>query len=216
MKVSALIPAKSFANAKKRLTPSLTPSERKVLAKTMLRDVLEQVVPARGLEGTFVVTANDDVDRLASSLGAGVIREKEENGETSAVQMALAELRRRGVDAVLVLPGDIPLIRSEDVELVLAQVAEEKLDSPFALLVPSHDRMGTNGLLLSPPDVIQLRFGHDSFSYHLGEVAANNLSLCVVENERIALDIDEPKDLQRLLSAGIGGSAYSTLLHPAP
>jgi 2-phospho-L-lactate guanylyltransferase (CobY/MobA/RfbA family) len=71
--------------------------------------------------------------------------------------------------------------------------------------------MGTNALLLSPPDVIGLRFGYDSFSYHLGQVAARRLPAHVIENERIALDIDEPKDLLRFLSEATDGSAYNEL-----
>jgi 2-phospho-L-lactate guanylyltransferase (CobY/MobA/RfbA family) len=60
--------------------------------------------------------------------------------------------------------------------------------------------LGTNALLLAPPDVIKLRFGYDSFSYHVSQVSAQGLPLRFIENERIALDIDEPKDLERFLS----------------
>ncbi len=73
---------------------------------------------------------------------------------------------------------------------------------PFALLVPSHDRMGTNALLLAPPDIIKLRFGYDSFTYHMSQVSARGLPVRFIENERIGLDIDEPKDLQHFLSFG--------------
>ncbi len=72
--------------------------------------------------------------------------------------------------------------------------------------------MGTNALLLSPPDVIKLRFGYDSFSYHLSEVTAKGLPLRVLENKRIGLDIDEPKDMERFLSAGRGGETYDKAL----
>jgi len=64
--------------------------------------------------------------------------------------------------------------------------------------------------LLSPPDVIKLRFGYDSFSYHLSEVAVRGLPPRVLENERIALDIDEPKDLERFLAAAGRGKSYET------
>jgi 2-phospho-L-lactate guanylyltransferase (CobY/MobA/RfbA family) len=60
--------------------------------------------------------------------------------------------------------------------------------------------MGTNALLLAPPEIIKLRFGYDSFNFHMSQVAAQGLPLRYIENERIALDIDEPKDLERLLS----------------
>jgi len=102
------------------------------------------------------------------------------------------------MDAALVLPGDIPLLRAGDVESVL-RAAPESAGAPFAVLVPSHDRMGTNALLLAPPDILRLRFGYDSFRYHLSEAEARGAAVSVIENPRIALDIDEPADLQQLI-----------------
>lgn len=199
MKVSALIPAKGFTNAKQRLSPLLGVVQRELLAEAMLCDVLGQVVLTRGLDGVYVVTGDSRVSQIASFLGVHVIREESERGETEAVVFALAEMKQRGVQTALIIPGDIPLVRSSDIELLLEQISGHDRNIPFALLTPSHDRMGTNALLLSPPDVIKLRFGHDSFSYHLDQIAAAGLPPRVLENERIALDIDEPKDLERFL-----------------
>jgi 2-phospho-L-lactate/phosphoenolpyruvate guanylyltransferase len=199
MKVAALIPVKGFRNAKQRLSPLLGAAEREFLAEIMFRDVLRQVVNARGLSGTFVVTGDFRVAEIAAMWGAKVIREPAENGETDAVDFARAELHRAGCEAVLIVPGDMPLMRSADIEQLLAQIPVGAT-APFALLVPSHDRMGTNALLLAPPDIIKLRFGYDSFSFHMSQMAAQGLPPRFLENERLALDIDEPKDLERFLS----------------
>jgi 2-phospho-L-lactate guanylyltransferase len=199
MKVSALIPVKGFRNAKQRLSPLLDVAERELLAEVMFRDVLSQVLSARGLAETFVVTGDNRVNEVACSLGAQVIREEMEKGETEAVDFARLKLKESGREAVLIIPGDLPLVRSGDIEAILAQIPDGAA-APFALLVPSHDRMGTNALLLAPPDLIQLRFGYDSFSYHRSRVAARALPLRLLENEGIGLDIDEPKDLDHFLS----------------
>ena len=204
MKVSVLIPVKGFSNAKQRLSPLLDAADRELFAEVMFRDVLKQVLKAQGLAETFVVTGDDKVAEIATRLGAQVIREEAEKGETDAVDFARSELKRLGREAVLIIPGDMPLVRSADIEEVLAQIPEGDA-FPFALLVPSHDRMGTNALLLAPPDIIKLRFGYDSFSYHMSQVLAQGLPLRFIENERIALDIDEPKDLERFLSFGFEG-----------
>ena len=211
MEVTALVPVKAFSNAKQRLSPLLDAPERELLAEVMFRDVLKQVVKARGLTETYVVTGDNRVVEIATSLGSQVIREKTERGETAAVDFARLELKRLGREAVLIIPGDMPLVRSADIEEVLAQIPEGA-SSPFALLVPSHDRMGTNALLLAPPDIIKLRFGYDSFTYHMSQVSAQGLPLRFFENERIALDIDEPKDLERFLSFGVEDSGTQRLL----
>lgn len=201
MKVSALIPVKGFRNAKQRLSPLLDAADRELLAEVMFRDVLKQVLKARGLVETYVVTGDSKVAEIATSLGAQLIREEVEKGETDAIDFARSELQQLQREAVLIIPGDMPLVRSADIEEVLAQVPEGA-GFPFALLVPSHDRMGTNALLLAPPDIIKLRFGYDSFTYHMSQLSAQGLPLRFIENERLALDIDEPKDLERFLSFG--------------
>src|SRR5678815_157999 len=189
MNIAALMPVKGFRNAKQRLSPLLGSAARELLAETMFRDILRQVRLARGLTATFVVTADDRVAAIAASAGAEVIRERAENGETNAVDFARLELKQAGCEAVLILPGDMPLARATDVEQILAQVPPGA-SAPFALLVPSHDRLGTNALLLAPPDVIQLRFGYDSFTFHSAQVTESGLPQRYFENEHIALDID--------------------------
>lgn len=199
MNVAALMPVKGFANAKQRLSPLLGGAARELLAESMFRDVLRQVNLADGLVGTYVVTGDDKVASIAAAAGALVIRESAENGETSAVDFARRELQSAGCEAVLIIPGDMPLVRAADFEKILAQVPPGA-KAPFAMLVPSHDRLGTNALLLSPPALIQLRFGFDSFTFHSAQVIAQGLPLRCFENENIALDIDEAKDLERFLS----------------
>jgi len=212
MKVSALIPVKGFRNAKQRLSPLLGAADRELLAEAMFRDVLREVTRARGLEAALVVTGNDKVAEIAAVLGAAVIREPVETGETGAVDFDRLELKRAGREAVLILPGDMPLMRASDIEQVLAKVPNGAT-APFALLVPSHDRLGTNALLLAPPDVIKLRFGYDSFSYHMSQVSALGLPLRFFENEAIGLDIDEPTDLERFLAIGSEDGEAFQLAH---
>jgi len=208
MKVTAVIPVKGFRNAKQRLSPLLDVADREALAEIMFRDVLQQVLQTRGLVETVVVTGNDNVAAIANALGARVLRQQEDKGETEAVNFARNELMANGCEAVLIIPGDMPLVRSDDIERLLAEVPESA-EPPFALLVPSHDRMGTNALLLAPPDVIELRFGYDSFSYHMSQVSARGLPIRFIENERMALDIDEPKDLECFLAYDVRGGEAS-------
>lgn len=202
MIVAALMPVKGFRNAKQRLSPLLGSAARELLAETMFRDILRQVRLARGLAATFVVTGDDKVASIAAAAGAEVIRESAENGETSAVDFARLELKQAGCEAVLILPGDMPLVCVADVEQILTQVPPSA-SAPFALLVPSHDRLGTNALLLAPPDVIPLRFGYDSFTFHSAQMTARGLPQRIFENAHIALDIDEPEDLVRFLAYGL-------------
>jgi 2-phospho-L-lactate/phosphoenolpyruvate guanylyltransferase len=202
MNIAALIPVKGFRNAKQRLSPLLSRVGRELLAEAMFRDVLRQLARVSALAATYVVTGDDKVAGIAADSGAEVIREKDENGETSAVDFARIKLKETGYDSILILPSDIPLVRTADVEMILRQMPADAVP-PFALLVPSHDRLGTNALLLAPPDLIELRFGYDSFTFHMSQLITQGLPARFFENEHIALDIDEPKDLERFVSYGI-------------
>jgi 2-phospho-L-lactate guanylyltransferase len=208
LSVAALIPVKGFANAKQRLAPMLGSAERALLAESMFRDTLVQTLQARSFDATFVVTCNHEVSRIAIALGARVILEPQESGETAAVHRALSVIKREGFQAALVIPADIPLLEASDLDALV----HEEVTTPSVLLVPSHDKMGTNALLLSPPDVLRLRFGHDSFAYHLNEARAKGLQPKSVLNERLALDIDEPEDLQRFLSVRHDSATRRTVL----
>ena len=211
MKITALIPVKGFRNAKQRLSALLGSAEREAFAEAMFRDVLRQVLRASGITETVVVTGDDKVAAIAGSLGARVMLERAETGETDAVDFARISLKDAGREAVLILPGDLPLLRSGDIEVVIGQVPDGQI-APFALLVPSHDKLGTNALLLAPPDIIKLRFGYDSFSYHISQVSAQGLPIRYFENEHIALDIDEPQDLEKCLAdLSDDGEALKTL-----
>lgn len=212
MNVVALIPVKGFRNAKQRLSPLLDQPARELLAETMFRDVLRQVRLARGLAATFVVTGDDRVASIARAAGAEVLREAQERGETAAVDFARAELKNAGCEAVLIMPGDLPLVRVADIERMLEQVPADAA-APFALLVPSHDRLGTNALVLAPPDVLELRFGYDSFNFHLSRARGLNLPLCIFEDEHFALDIDEPGDLERFLAYDDRGGDSTRIAH---
>jgi 2-phospho-L-lactate guanylyltransferase len=204
---AALVPVKGFATAKQRLAPLLNASERALLAQAMMKDTVRQILAVKGLAAIFVVTSDPQVSALASSLGTEVMWDETERGETAAVDFARAKLARQGISTTLILPADIPLLQSADIEILLAY----PLSRPGALLVPSHDRLGTNALLLSPPDIIQLRFGYDSFAYHLQQVSSRGLTQRILENTRIALDIDEPKDLKRFIEIARAGETYRYL-----
>ena len=72
---------------------------------------------------------------------------------------ALATLAQEGAAGMLQVPADIPLVTPEDIAALLAVHGE----APAITLAPSRDARGTNAVACSPPDLMPLRFGADSF-----------------------------------------------------
>jgi 2-phospho-L-lactate guanylyltransferase len=187
----AVVPAKNFHSAKQRLAMFLQPEERWLLAQAMLTDTLTACAQAVGLHGFGVVTCDAQVAEVAASLGADVLWEPQAGGHSQAVTFAVQLCQQRGISTVLTLPGDIPWLTAADVEAIIAPP-----QSPVpVVLVPNRDDLGTNAIVLSPPDCLPLRFGYDSFQRHLRLAAERHLAVEVRRLRRVALDIDEPEDL---------------------
>jgi 2-phospho-L-lactate guanylyltransferase len=65
--------------------------------------------------------------------------------------------------------------------------------------------------MMRPADALELRFGSWSFFPHVKQAKRRGLSYKVVRLPRIALDIDTPQDLARLIPQGKGTRSYAVL-----
>jgi 2-phospho-L-lactate guanylyltransferase len=193
----AAVPVKDLVNAKQRLVPALSASERRELARAMLEDVLEAMVAA--LPGAVVVVTTDpEVKALAHAGGAECLTESANRGHTAAVAFAQREAAARGAARFLTLPGDVPCVTAQEVTAVCRALG----DGPGVVLVPSRSGLGTNAALLAPPDAMPLTFGEPSFDNHLATARAAGLSPRVLSLPGIGLDVDAPDDLPLLLDRG--------------
>jgi 2-phospho-L-lactate/phosphoenolpyruvate guanylyltransferase len=191
----AIVPVKEFEGAKQRLSSALSSEERRVLATTMLEDVLDAVSAVRELSGVLVVTLDPAATSLASRYGARVVTEGARDGHTGAVTAAARLLVREGQAGMMTMPGDIPRLSSEEVAATLAAHRA----APAFTIVPAHDDLGSNTIVCSPPDAVPLRFGEDSFFPHLDAARAQGIEPLIVRHPGIGMDIDNPVDLVTLL-----------------
>jgi 2-phospho-L-lactate/phosphoenolpyruvate guanylyltransferase len=98
---------------------------------------------------------------------------------------------------MLTVPGDIPRVTPAEI----AAVIEARRPAPSLTIVPAHDEHGSNAVLCSPPLVMPLRFGDDSFLPHLRVARAHGIEPTVVKLPGIGLDIDQPEDLRAFIRA---------------
>ncbi|MFP6745477.1 MAG: 7,8-didemethyl-8-hydroxy-5-deazariboflavin synthase CofG, partial [Alphaproteobacteria bacterium] len=196
----AVLPVKTLGDSTKlRLDSALGSAERRALFGAMVRDVLDALSATAGLTGIAVVTRDDDVAALARRHGARVIIQGRDGGQTAAVAEAAKILAAEGVQAMITVPGDVPLVTPADIEAVIAAHGTAPAQSPAMTIVPARDEMGSNCLICSPPDVMGFSFGENSFVKHLATARGLGIEPCIVENRRLGLDIDAPADLAVLL-----------------
>jgi len=190
-----LVPVKDTSTAKQRLAGWLDQAARTGLARTMLGDVLEALAEY-GSEDVGLVTRDGFALELAQSYGFQVIRDEANTSETDAIAMATEACLSAGVEDILVIPGDIPLMEPDDVRAIY-----ESAPTRGSVLVPSRDKRGTNAALRRPATLFGLRFGNDSFLPHLAAATNADASCLVLSLPRIALDIDTPDDLKHLANS---------------
>src|ERR1035438_3354155 len=188
-----LVPIKNLAQAKQRLAPLLSSEERFALAQSMCEDVLETLSLWQGRPAVAVVTSDPFARDLATRFNFEVVADDANAGETSAIEMATAVCRRHGAASTLVIPGDIPLIESSELQQIV-----DSAPPGGSVLVPDAAGRGTNAAWRSPGDLFPLRFGNDSFLPHLASAKATGMPCVVLKLPGIARDVDRPEDLREL------------------
>jgi 2-phospho-L-lactate guanylyltransferase len=183
-----LIPVNRFDRAKGRLSQLLTAEKREQLAIATFRTVAQAVREA----GLLSVALTPDRERVTALAAADEVI-----GETPQRQGLNEQIEgviRHIGDEVLVLHADLPLATGA----VLTTFLEAAGDAEVAL-VRSRDG-GTNAMLLRPPGRFPLAYGAGSFAAHDAAAHSAGLRVVHVESEPLALDLDTPDDIERLLS----------------
>jgi 2-phospho-L-lactate guanylyltransferase len=191
-----LIPVKNLRNDKQRLAAVLDQPARTALAQAMIHDVLEAVAACTARPEVAVVTNDPFACDLARHFQFQIIPDDANASETAAIEMATQVCESQGADQTLVIPGDIPLVAPRELEQIFS--AAPKTGS---VLVPAADGRGTNAAFRRPANLFPLRFGNDSFRPHLDSARRTGLACVVLSLPGIALDVDNPADLQQLMDA---------------
>jgi 2-phospho-L-lactate/phosphoenolpyruvate guanylyltransferase len=209
VRTAAILPVKSFARAKQRLSASVDDQLRLALAGAMVADVLAALAATDAIGATFVVTREELAARAALAGGARVIEDSDESGQSAAASLGIARAVADGFERVLCVPGDCPAL---DPGELTALLAGEDLGSPAVVVLPDRHGTGTNGLLLSPPQVISPSFGPDSCARHVALAAQAGVACRVQPLTSLSLDVDTGEDLAALREAlaSSGGRAPRT------
>jgi 2-phospho-L-lactate/phosphoenolpyruvate guanylyltransferase len=191
-----LVPVKNLASAKQRLAALFDQPTRTELAQAMLFDVLETLGTWKDCPAVGVVTSDPFAIQMAAQFHFSVIPDTSNRSETDAIEMATRFCESQSIDGTLVIPGDIPLIQSWELEKILQSAPNEG-----TVLVRAADGRGTNAIFRRPAGHFPARFGNDSFEPHHAAARATGKPCVVLSLPGIALDVDTPSDLRALAAA---------------
>lgn len=191
----AVVPIKPKGQAKSRLASVLPKSARAALFKAMLHDVLESLNACDAIDGILLVTSVRRGRALARRFNAGLFEDDGTVGLNGALDKAANHLKHKNVDRLLLLHGDLPAIRPQEIQFMLAQ----HRDTPGMTIAPDLAEQGTNAMIVSPPDLLAFSYGINSFQRHWKAARMLGIEPTTVRLPGTGLDIDEPADLQQLL-----------------
>ena len=192
MEVVVVIPIKALTEAKSRLKPFLTDTQRRRLVKAMLRRVIRAAQGA-GAE-VWVLGADDSTRGLASEEG-GEWRREEKKDINESLRLVFEEAWSAG-KSPLFLPGDLPFLQHEDLAGLTSTAFPEPTLHVEIILSPAQNGGGTNAVLIPRRQPFRFRLGPDSFSRHVAEAHRLCLHISIYDSPGLARDLDTWQDLQ--------------------
>lgn len=205
MTLWAIVPVKPMRLGKSRLAHVLSEEDRAHLNRQLLAHTIDTLKSVDDIEHVLVVSRDTAALALARDHGARTVQEDGAPQLNIALTRATFVARAYNTHGVLVIPADLPLITTEDIQAMLRCA----YDPPVVVVSPDRHRTGTNALLISPPGLIEYDFGPDSFEQHckLAKEAGARLEICNLPS--LAFDVDWPEDLELLKQQ------FASLLSPA-
>ena len=193
MKIAAIIPVKTFSNAKTRL--ELSPQKIEGLCKVMLEEILHTISISPQIEKIVMVTKEEQAIEIGKKFNTITIIDEKEESVNSAVALADKYLLENNFHASIVFPQDIPYIKTQDIDFML----NYKAPPNFAIIVPSRRFDGTNALVRMPIDLMETHYDEDSYKIHMNTAKEHTLNVAMVFVKRIMWDVDNNEDLKFLL-----------------
>jgi 2-phospho-L-lactate guanylyltransferase len=196
LKIFAIVPAKKFENGKSRLASFLDIRNRVKLGGLLLDSTLRTLKNATAISNTIVVSSDICAKTIAKKHGAIFLDEGRDTGVNNAVTLANDYSIQAGADATIVVPQDLPLVLSEDIDTICN--AAQKWHKCL-IICPSTRYDGSNALLRRPPKLIESYYDDNSFDKHINAARRVGAKIKIILLHRVMRDLDTVEDAQHLI-----------------
>lgn len=195
MDLFALVPVKDPASGKSRLASLLSRDQRTALNTLLAHRALEACTALFGVQRTLVVAGSTAAADIVRQHGVQVIAEERGQRNVNAAIAAGAEyIRRTGVDGIVVVPTDLPLLTKDALQDAVAALPAP----PGCLLVPDHRGTGTNVVALTPVRCDLFSFGEPSLERHVDLARRVGYDVRIHRSDALEFDLDRPEDYDLL------------------
>ena len=187
-----LVPLRSFADAKSRLSSVLNADQRQRLAEKSA----ERVILSAGMSRTLVVCDDQNVANWAHRIGVKTLQVSAVGLNASLQEAVPALLDQMKPREVVIVHGDLAFPEALEAldELVSPDVDVEKR----IFIIPDRHGDGTNVLGIGSAYLEGWRFsyGPGSFQAHQEQAYSHAASLNIIRHSDLGVDIDTPDDLE--------------------
>jgi len=192
--VHVLVPVKTSAWAKSRLSAVLDAQGRAQLVAWMLEGVLRAAAAVRA-RSLRVVGGDARTVTVARRYGVEIVPELGHDlNET--LSLAAALVRRPGLEPCLFLAADLPFVTGDDVQALI----DDSQDGRIAAIAPAADGDGTNALVVPKGCAFEPAFGPASRVRHRLLLERQGVRVVEVHRPGLAFDVDLPAHLERVRS----------------
>jgi|TARA_B100001971_G_C18240776_1_gene570714 2-phospho-L-lactate guanylyltransferase len=199
MRTFALLTLNRTDEAKSRLASILSPDERKQLVILMAKDILDSLV-----EIDTIIISREDLKSEFKEYKHEFILQRDK-GLTNAVETANIAAIKKGADATIFLPGDVPLINKKIIKNIISYGEDHKL------IISPGKRNGIGMVYRRPPDIIKTVFTNQSFVDILHKTSNTEENVFIYSCPNLYTDIDIPADIKDFLKMGKGKRTFEYL-----
>jgi len=191
MALWAIVPVKPLRRGKSRLSKVISAEERADLNQYLLEHTIQVLSAIDEIENVLVISRDTEALALARDLGARTVQEYGSPVLNTALTRAVEIARSYGTCGILIIPADLPRLDAEDIQKILVH----RKNPPVVVIAPDRKKEGTNALFISPPDLIEFKYGSGSFKKHSEAAKDAGARLEICDLASLELDLDEPEDL---------------------
>ncbi len=192
MTLWAIVPVKPLRRGKSRLSTVLSETERTLLNHNLLVSTLKILSSVNRIDQILVVSRDPAALTLAREYDARTVLENGSPELNTALSRAALVAKTYRVNEILILPADLPLLTTKELERVLRLSG----NPPEILICPDRRKDGTNLLYINPEGLISFSYGSGSFNKHLELARQSGARVNIISSSSLELDLDTPEDLE--------------------
>jgi 2-phospho-L-lactate guanylyltransferase len=171
----------------------------------MLSDVISAVTFSNKVSHLVIVTSDRKIENIVPK-NATLLLEDKPRGINQAIIEATEYCTSMKAEATLVIPADLPLIKPQDIDTIISRGKTKP-----TIILSSSLNGGTNILYRHPPQIIEPKFGKNSFQAHLEESHKMNIEPKIYSSIRVSLDLDEIEDVKKFIQHGNHTKTFKVL-----